>query len=364
MNTRVRWVDGMKGVAICGIVMIHSGGGALPDLLGSLGNIGKNGVQVFFMISAYLAFRSMERAFHSGMSKKIIGKWLLDRFLRLIPLYYIFCIFGILTGGNGYWLGSEDGITLGNILAHFCVLHGLFPQYCNSITGIEWYLGALAIFYLLAPLLYKTINTLKKSVTAWICCAFLCTWISVTAREYLITKNASYVYTLYFEEFSIIAQLPVLLLGVALYHALRQQKMACDRETIVTSYAMLAFSVVMIGGMAICESNLFGLSRFALFGMWFFVLAYSQSMHTTFLIGNPVFEYLGKYSYPIFWTHIWMISVYNKFVSIPITNVIVAWLIKYSLVLGVSAAIALPLTELVEKRILACVRKRVGTSDK
>lgn len=359
MKTRSNWVDGMKGIAICGVVLIHTGNTPPHVLLESIVNCGKNSVQIFFLISAYLAFLSMEGAFRGGMTGQAVRKWLLHRFLRLVPLYYLFCILGILTGGNPFWMTSGNGITIGNILTHFFVLHGLFPQYSNSITGIEWYLGVLAIFYILAPLLYKTIDSLKKSVTAWICCALLCTWVSKTACEYLAARNASYVYDLYFSEFSFLAQLPVLLMGVMLYHALRQQKAVSDRETIVTSYAMLAFSVVMLGGMAICESNLFGLSRFSLFGMWFFILAYSQSLHTTFLIGNPLFRYLGKYCYPIYWTHLWLISLYDRYLSLPVTNEVAAWTVNYLLVLGAAAVIALPLTELFEKRVVRAAEKRI-----
>lgn len=64
-KARISWIDSLKGIAICGIIMIHSGGADLPSLFGKIGNIGKNGVQLFFLISAYLSFISLERYFHN-----------------------------------------------------------------------------------------------------------------------------------------------------------------------------------------------------------------------------------------------------------------------------------------------------------
>ena len=48
---RLKWIDALKGIAICGVVMIHSGGSNMPSYLGAIGAVGKNGVQLFFLIS-------------------------------------------------------------------------------------------------------------------------------------------------------------------------------------------------------------------------------------------------------------------------------------------------------------------------
>lgn len=367
METRTRWVDGMKGIAISGILMIHSGGGGLPGLLGDVGNIGKNGVQVFFLISGYLTFLSLNRACNGKINREKAGKWLLGRLTKLMPLYYLFCILGILSGPKTFWLGNETGISAGNVLAHLFLVSGFFPQYCNSIVGIEWYIGALVIFYLFAPVLYKVIDTKKKAVTAWILCAFLCAWVSRTACQYFAVRNAPEVFSLYFSEYSIVVQLPVLMLGAVLFFVRKPEGDTQDGETIITSYALFLFSVIMIGGMAICESSLFGLSRSALFGVWFFILAYSQSMHTAGLIGNPVFRYLGRYSYPIYWTHIWFIAFYEQWVHFPISSTVAAWAVKFTIVLTASALTAPVLTECVEKPILracAALAEKCGRSDR
>lgn len=34
---RLAWIDALKGIAICGVIMIHSGGANLPSYLGKIG---------------------------------------------------------------------------------------------------------------------------------------------------------------------------------------------------------------------------------------------------------------------------------------------------------------------------------------
>lgn len=47
-KTRVCWIDAMKGIAILGVVLIHSGAGdILPSVLGKIASIGNRGVQIF-----------------------------------------------------------------------------------------------------------------------------------------------------------------------------------------------------------------------------------------------------------------------------------------------------------------------------
>jgi len=220
---RQTWIDALKGIAICGVVMIHSGGGNLPSYLGNIGNIGKNGVQLFFLLSAFLVFKSYERSFAN--KKKTYSeqiKWVIRKFIRLIPLYYAsLLICGVVQGGNSYWLGSEKGITLGNIVAHMVFLHGFFPHYIDSIIGVEWYLSALAVLYVLTPFLYKMINLLEKSVIWFILCAVGCSLVGGVCSKMVSGFSDSYIYESYFSTLWFVAQFPVMLLGIVLYYVIR-----------------------------------------------------------------------------------------------------------------------------------------------
>lgn len=349
MQLRKTWIDGMKGIAICGVVMIHSGGSALPSVLGKIGGLGASGVQVFFLLSSYLTFLSMEKAFSDGMNGKVVKRWMLGKFTRLMPLYYLALVIGCLIGGNPYWLGSEGRITIPNVLAHISFTHGLFPHYCDSIISVEWYLGVLAIFYVLAPLLFRVINNIWKAVTLSIWGTLICTFVTYVAVGFIPEVGDAYVYASYFETFSFIAQLPVLLLGIVLYYVLKEgQGKREEKQTAAMSCALLVLALVMIGGIARNKTTLWGVNGAAMFGVCFFLIALSQHFRASSLIDNPLFRYLGKNSYPIYLLHYYVISAYQQICEwyglYFIENEVASWLVKFMVVLSLTALIAKPLT--------------------
>lgn len=156
-SDKIKWVDSMKGIAICGVVMAHTGASTLPSVLGIIGGNGNRGVQLFFVISGYLTFLSLHN------NKDSINFWWFKKFAKLAPLYYIALVIGTMAEGRVEWLGREEHISTLNFVVHLLFLHGFVPHYCNSIIGGEWYLGTLTIFFMIAPLLYKYINTLERA---------------------------------------------------------------------------------------------------------------------------------------------------------------------------------------------------------
>lgn len=53
MKEKYQWIDSLKGIAICGVVMIHSGVSNLPFPLGRLGAGGAYGVYIFLCYQLY-----------------------------------------------------------------------------------------------------------------------------------------------------------------------------------------------------------------------------------------------------------------------------------------------------------------------
>lgn len=44
---RKTWLDALKGIAICGVIMTHSGEADMSSFVGTIGRLGRNGVQMF-----------------------------------------------------------------------------------------------------------------------------------------------------------------------------------------------------------------------------------------------------------------------------------------------------------------------------
>lgn len=359
---KITWVDSLKGIAMMGVIMIHSGGGGMPSLLGKIGNIGKNGVQLFFLLSAYLTYVSLEHfSENHNFTFNNMRIWWAKRFVKLIPIYYLSMLAcGIWGGGSTYWLGLEKGITVRNVLSHLLFLHGLFPHYANSIIGVEWYLGVLAIFYILAPFIYKIINTLEKSITAFVISTFAC---SVLCRYifYIFPQTEdSYIYRSYTDTLWIFAQLPVLILGIVLYYIIKSDICSKCLSKSLVSYSLLIFVIFMMGGQALEVNELFGIKNLTLFGIWFLMVAISQQLHRCPLIDNKFFRLLGKYSYPIYLFHFLFIQIYEKTVIYSIGNNLLDWLVEYTIVIVISLIVAVLLTKFFEEpviRVLSKLRK-------
>ena len=256
------WIDSLKGIAIIGVILVHSYCGRLPLFLGEVSGNGKYGVQLFFLISAYLTFVSLKKHFGKiPYNFKTIVSWWLKKFSKLIPLYYFSLLINIYVSIKTDWLGTAWRINIPNIIFHFLFLHGLVPKYNNSIIGVEWYIGVLAIFYMIAPLLFKHINSIEKSIISFLVSIAGSNIIIQCVKLFLPSETESnyYLYT-YINESSVIAQLPVIMFGIFLYFIINK---CLTLEKInnkkLLSYCFLIFSLLMILGEFYEKNTLFAI---------------------------------------------------------------------------------------------------------
>ena len=73
---KLTFLDGLKGFAIPFVAIVHSGIGQLPEIGKYTGDIARM-VQMLFMISALLTFRSLARTFPDR--SKMTKEGILDR---------------------------------------------------------------------------------------------------------------------------------------------------------------------------------------------------------------------------------------------------------------------------------------------
>ena len=110
---------------------------------------------------------------------------------------------------------------------------------CRQYYGVEWYLGTLAIFYLLAPYLYKIINSLEKSAAFFLLSAFLCRILSHFIYRIFPEGKDSYIYSAYAGTFNFFAQFPVLIAGIMLYFLFQGQLLEKITRPKLISYVLL-----------------------------------------------------------------------------------------------------------------------------
>lgn len=337
VQTRYEWVDSLKGIAIAGVVLVHAGGSILPSPLQSIVTSGARGVQLFFIISAFLTFQSLQKLRTSSLTRswKSDVKWFISRILRIAPLYYCIMLLSLYLYGFGpnYWLGEYSHISSLNVFSHLVFLNGLNPYWINSIIGIEWYVADLVLFMLVSLVLYRWIKSFERAllfVTVGFCLSCVFT---------LFMKNWAhdYVQEAYIQIFSVLAQFPAWGLGVLLYFLLSQGSLQKYNENKTISYCLLV-AALFVFSLFIYEVIIItnGTASQLILGVCLLTLIISQVLHSCPIIVNKIWGEMGKRSFGIYLTHLFMFSLYDRYLPLSTNHVLIDWGIRYISVLGLS----------------------------
>lgn len=317
-------LDALKGVAILGVLTIHSGnnvpGGKLGAIQEAVISNGKMGVQIFFIISAMLIYKSLSNFYDSQRKEKsCILAWYKKRFLRLIPLYWL-TNFAILlyAGMKPTYASGTHGVTIFTYITNFLFLHGLYPWHINAIS-INWYIGTLAVFIFIAPVCFRIINTIWKAGILFVLSIILQKIISLTIATWDFGAD-TYVWRDYWEGFSIFKQFPVLSVGIILYFVLFQyeahihirnyfvQKVG-RRGTKKMFYVCFIFLTILVMDEILSYANIYVFS--VTFG-FIIILLFCFPIP---VISNNIFSFIGRYSYGIYLFHPLILGRINVFIS-------------------------------------------------
>lgn len=167
------------------VVISHSLGvmTALPAWAQPLSSLGHRGVQMFYLLSASMLCRSI-----ATRKEHELWPWagfIIRRFCRIAPLFWLamgvhlWC-FGL---GPRHSLGDAPGITWQNILATATFSNGFNPYWINSIVFGGWSVPVEMSFYLLLPLLWIAIRSLRAALFATVGTLLLTFVLQVSLRN-------------------------------------------------------------------------------------------------------------------------------------------------------------------------------------
>lgn len=200
-------LDGLRGLAVLLVVLSHASLHnvyLLPGL--DFSGMGKPGVFLFFVLSAYLLDRQIIVGFANGKANaKFWANYFLRRFMRIFPLYLItllvfYACFRV--GVKSSWIKDVP-----TIWRHLTLQQG---------EGIFWSIAVEFKYYFISPLIMAFCNyVLKwdlKKVTA-----FLLVLIGISI--YLQYKNR-------YDEITLIRYLPIFLVGtiLSIYEVVLEKK--------------------------------------------------------------------------------------------------------------------------------------------
>lgn len=216
---RLDWLDALRGWAVFGVILVHAGQVAhCTGITQKLAATGQYGVQLFFIVSALtisLTYESHIRQFGRGIRSQLA--WLIKRFFRIAPLYYLAAFFYALEQYaifevSHHHYGSIVRIT--DLLANIVFIHTWVPTANNSVVPGGWSIGVEMFFYVLVPFIWALhpvrfrIACLGISAIALLALTLV---VSKLTTGSVVVPDDSYLY------YWFPTQAPVLIIGLIFY---------------------------------------------------------------------------------------------------------------------------------------------------
>ena len=324
------------------VILVHfNNGRRSPNVLfGRVSAVGARCPQLFFIISAYLTWASLDK--HPMSYKSFLKK----RYSRMAPLFYAAVIVAVLVP-----VFRVFDISIGNYISHALFVNGLNPLWYNSIIGVEWYIADLALFYILTPLLRKVITGLKSGIF------FLFLSIALSSASLVISNSilAEQIaedgqFETYFHTGLLLHQLPIMTIGVIIYYVVKKTKagqlnawkvfVESGATTVLIS---VIFLMLHMNKKYMTSSLIAGL----MFGCLFLFCGCINGEIWKNRALAPI-EYIGRHSYGIYCFHQ---IVINCVLTLPLENCnLLIWIVTFVLIAAISSSVGIG-GELIEERI-------------
>lgn len=217
-------VELLRAIALAGIFIFHLSSvapqvihsGSAGKLLGTAARYGLLGVVVFNFITGFVLALP-----HLGPQQKpplAYRQFLRRRFLRICPKYYIALSLWTLAM---LFLGREN-LTGGAIsyVAHLTFLHSIFPSTFFAIVPAYWWLGLLAQFYLVFPLIMAAFAKIGPARACLLTC--LVCWSGWSLLDHVSRPETPWAVINYMIYYNLPARLPEFTLGMWLAAAWRR----------------------------------------------------------------------------------------------------------------------------------------------
>jgi peptidoglycan/LPS O-acetylase OafA/YrhL len=101
---------------------------------------------------------------NTAVKKNSNINFFIRRFFRIAPMFYLAIIIWLYLSIDIIYASNDYRyISVGSIISHFFLLHGLNPNWQDSLVPGGWSVAVESIFYILCPFFFLKITTLKKA---------------------------------------------------------------------------------------------------------------------------------------------------------------------------------------------------------
>lgn len=268
---RLQELDSLRGIAALAVVLFHYTTGYSGTFHHGYGifwefSLGYLGVQLFFIISGFVIFLTLEN------TKKPM-EFVVSRFSRLYPTYWA-AIFLTLACISLYPLPSYN-ISVKDIMLNLTMLQYWIPA--KNIDSVYWTLGVELSFYILAFFVF--LMKQQKNVDILIVC-----WLLLA----IITKLTYYPHRDFISKLLIFNYCQLFSAGICFYHI--KNNGVSLKKNIILILCLLTQLIVS----TVTETVSITL---------FFIIFYLFVLNKLSLLRNKVLFYLGTISYSLYLIH-------------------------------------------------------------
>lgn len=255
-QSHLQVVDALRGYAILLVIAVHSIGlnQALAWPAKRLLLLGFYGVQLFFLASALTLLMSWSRSQDRILPRS--GKFLIRRFFRIAPLYYLAVVF--------YWFAyhaKPEDFTFELLIATLFFYNAWSPFLIPTVPGWTpvpggWSISVEFCFYFIFPLMAIATTSLKRALLFFAAALTIMLLASYFGRfmypEIDPEARANFLY------FWPPNQLIVFALGFVLYHCVKNREI---QQWLIAS-RITANSATVILGLSILALSFYGPRKF------------------------------------------------------------------------------------------------------
>jgi peptidoglycan/LPS O-acetylase OafA/YrhL len=221
---RSHTLDVLRGLGIVGVMAIHVSQ-SFPSHIHAIDYafmLGWTGVNVFYFVSAMtMCLMWTQRSGETNAA----GKFYIRRALRIAPLFWLAIPVYLIINGTGPSDNAPGGIGPLQVILTATFLHGFWPDSVNSVVPGDWSIAAEMTFYLVFPLLITAFGSRRQLYLALAIVLHLVNvclfkpWAFALFSAYYGPGHEAFVWTTL--HISFLNQLPVFLVGCALFFSLR-----------------------------------------------------------------------------------------------------------------------------------------------
>ncbi len=311
---RYEFLDALRALAVLGVMAVHCAkmvDSAFP--LVRYAWAGTYGVQLFFMISAFTIFLTLERS--SKREKHVFKNFFIRRILRIVPMFWIASVLYCFVPGRETYQQAFD-IGFVNYFLTAILQHGWTPYSLNSVVPGGWSIAVEATFYLIAPVLFLVVTTWRRAavllLVSLLLCAALNGLLSYTIARDLVFVDMDPQLIRFFHQRWFPSQLPVFAFGLLCYLIWRNMPAGFSRRRNGVIFLIASLFIV---NASVGSNGLALLPEQACFALGFVFLVLGLAIFPWQPIVNGFTSYLGRISYSFYLLHFCLLALAGMIVS-------------------------------------------------